>query len=138
VELCRSVVSNLTDDETRTERVLRLGVAGAMRRADRGVGRAAETVAAADSPRGSLGSSPIGQIPLDGCLQASGKFGVCMPTEGCVGSCGVHASAWLAIGLGCIPHQVASEADEAGNRFHSFANRDFAIVAKVKRFTAVV
>ena len=118
--------------------VLSCGAAGVMRQADRDVGRAAETVVAADSPRGSLGSSPISQVPLDGCLQASRKFGVRVPTEGGVGSWGIHTSAWLTIGLGCIPHQVAGEADDAGNRFDSFANRNFAIVAKVERFAAVV
>ena len=143
-----TVASNPTGCETRTERVLLAAVlrvfvltcatAGVMRQADRDVGRVAETVAAADSPRGSLGSSPIGQVPLDGCLQASSKFGVGVPTEGGVGSCGIHTSAWLSIGLGCVPHQVAGESDEAGNRFNSFANRNFAIVAEVERFTAVV
>ena len=141
-------MSNPTGCETRTERVLLAAVlqvfvltcatAGVMRQADRDVGRAAETVAAADSPRGSLGSSPISQVPLDGCMQASRKLGVRVPTEGGVGSCGIHTSAWLTIGLGCIPHQVAGEADEVGNCFHSFANRDFAIIAKVERFAAVV
>ena len=113
---CSTVASNPMGCETRTERapqvgalrvfVLSCGAAGVMRQADRDVGRAAETVVAADSPRGSLGSSPISQVPLDGCLQASGKFSVGVPT--------------------------------AGNCFDSFANRDFAIVAEVERFTAVV
>ena len=75
---CQTVASNPTGCETRTELVLlalvlrafvlSCGAAGVMRWVDRHLGRAAEIVVAAESPRRSLGTSPIGQVPLDGCL----------------------------------------------------------------------